>query len=202
MADKALRSLIESGRLKRFLDPRLVQAIKHPFREHLLAEFNEGITSATEIAGRLGLEVPDFYKHIQVLEGVGCIEEVEVERAAKRPGAKERFFEAKTTIELNDFEWKRVPATMRSDMTASYFQSIWDDGARAVHAGVFAAEETHVTWLPGRFDRVGWREAMAILDEVLVRLSKVQKQSTERVARSGQSEIAGTIAVLGFETPQ
>jgi len=202
MAGKSMKEVIESGKLKRFLDPRLSKAFGHRFREHLLAVFNERIVSPTEVGRDVGMEVPDFYKHITVLEELGCIEEVNLTRAYKKPhpGKHERFFRAKATIMLDALDWQRVPASVRSDTTASYLQSIWGEVTKALRVGGFAKDGTHLTWLPGTFDKRGWTEAMALLDEALARLMEIQKRSAERVATTGEAGIPATIAMLGFGT--
>jgi hypothetical protein len=68
-----MKQIVESDRLKRFIDPRLIEALRHPFREHALATFNEGIASPTQIGEEMAPRQP-FYKHIQKLEQLGCIE--------------------------------------------------------------------------------------------------------------------------------
>jgi hypothetical protein len=197
-----MKEVIESGKLKRFLDPRLSRAFGHRFREHLLAVFNERITSATEVGRDVGMEVPDFYKHITVLEELGCIEEVNLTRAYKKRqrGKHERFFRAKATILLDDRDWSRFPSSVKSDWMAMHIQAIWDDAVAAWREGAFRGGGPHVTWLPAVFDRRGWAEVMALLDEVLSRLIVIQRQSAERVALTGEPGIPATIAMMGFRT--
>ena len=156
MAAKSTKEVIEGGRLKRFFDRRLIKAIGHPLREHLLAVFNDRVASPTEIGREIELEVPSFYKHVQLLEDLGCIERVEMKR---RRGAKEHFFRAKGAITLDERAWQRLPASVRSDWMATHLQSIWDDAVAALQNETFAiGGEPHVTWLPGFFDRLGQEE--------------------------------------------
>ncbi len=202
MAGKSMKEVIESGKLKRFLDPRLSKAFGHRFREHLLAVFNERIASATEVGRDLDMAVPDFYKHITVLEELGCIEEVNLTRAYRKPhpGKHERFFRAKATVELDDRGWSRFPPSVKSDWMAMHFQAIWDDAVAAWREGAFKSGSPHVSWLPAVFDRRGWAEAMSLLDEALSRLMVIQRQSAERVALTGETGIPATIAMMGFRT--
>lgn len=202
MAGKAMARFLASGRSKRFFDPRLRKALAHPFREHLLAVFNERIASPTEIGLEIGLEVPDFYKHITLLEELGCIEEIEIERVARKPhrGKPERFFRAKATVALDDRGWSRFPSSVKSDWMAMHIQAIWDDAVASWREGAFKGGGPHVTWLPAVFDRRGWAEAMSLLDEALSRLMVIQRQSAERVALTGEPGIPATIAMMGFRT--
>jgi DNA-binding transcriptional ArsR family regulator len=91
---KSLKEVLGGGQLKRFMDPRLIRALGHPIREHVLAVLNERVASATEIGEEIDLEVPAFYSHVATLEEMGCIELVETRR---RRGSKEHFFQAKAT---------------------------------------------------------------------------------------------------------
>lgn len=87
------------GRLKTFIDRRLIKAVSHPLREHVLAVLNERVASTAKSGREIDLEVPAFYHHVEVLEELGFLERVESRR---RRGAKEHFFRAKTTMFFND----------------------------------------------------------------------------------------------------
>jgi DNA-binding transcriptional ArsR family regulator len=198
MAARSIKDVIEGGRLKRFIDPRLIKALSHPLREHVLAVFNERVASTSEIGREIDLEVPAFYHHVEVLEDLGCIERVESRR---RRGAKEHFFRAKSALLIDDSDWLKIPASIRSDLMVSHIQSLLNDFVRALSCGAFAANVgTHVTWLPGVFDRLGWQECMVLMNETLTRMMEIQKCSRERIAVTGEAGIPATIALLGFET--
>lgn len=201
MAAKSTKEVIEGGRLKRFFDRRLIKAIGHPLREHLLAVFNDRVASPTEIGHEIELEVPSFYKHVQLLEDLGCIERVETETRRRR-GAKEHFFRAKGAITLDERAWQQLPASVRSDWVATHLQSIWDDAVAALQNGTFAiGGEPHVTWLPGLFDRVGQEEAKSIMKATMLRLLAVRERSVERLAATGEPGKPATIALMRFGTP-
>jgi DNA-binding transcriptional ArsR family regulator len=200
---KGIQKILESGDLKTYLDPRLTKAFRHPIREHLLACFSEGITSATRIGEELGLDVSSFYKHVQLLEELGFIEEVDGEQipARRRRGNKERFFRAKETLLLNIRDTQALPEHLRNDFLASQLISIWGEAVQALRAGTFqAADDLHVTWLPASLDMIAWREAMAVLDHALYRLMEVQEGAAERIAKSSEPSFSATIALLGFGT--
>lgn len=48
-AGKSMRELREGDGLKTFFDRRLIKALGHPIREHILAVLNERVASAREI---------------------------------------------------------------------------------------------------------------------------------------------------------
>ena len=79
---------VRKDRLKGFMDRRLIEAMGHPVREHILAVLNERPASPTEIGDELELDVSAFYKHVQVLERLGCIECVGTRRVRLRMGVR------------------------------------------------------------------------------------------------------------------
>jgi len=113
MVKKTIGQVVEEGRLKRFVDPRLIKALGHPVREHILAVLNERVASPAEIGKEIGLSVEDFYHHVEVLEELGCIEIVGTRR---RRGAHEHFFRARTTLFAGDPEWELPAGTQRLDL--------------------------------------------------------------------------------------
>lgn len=110
---------VRDDRLKCFMDRRLVQAIGHPVREHILVVLNERQASPTEIGDELELDVSAFYKHVQVLERLGCIECVGTRRVR---GANERFFRATSILSFDDEAWQRVPVTFKADVWADFLR--------------------------------------------------------------------------------
>lgn len=198
MAEKTIAQVIAEGRLKRFMDPRLVKALGHPVREHILAVLNERIASPKEIGEEIGLAVEAFYHHFEVLEELDCIEQVE---AKQRRGATEHFFKAKTSFVIDDADWPVVPGTVRSDLSTNHIRLILQDASRAIRSGAFgASDDTHVTWLPARLDRQGLREQRGLLDAALIASMAIRARSARRLARSGERGTPWTLAILGFET--
>jgi DNA-binding transcriptional ArsR family regulator len=198
MAARSIKDVIASGKLKTFIDSRLIKALSHPLREHVLAVLNEKVASTTEIGREIDLEVPAFYHHVETLEKLGFLERVESKR---RRGAKEHFFRAKATMLFDDEAWEKVPPSVRADLAGSYIWTILDDLVKALRNGAFGASPaTHSTWLPGVFDKLGWRECLALMNETLARMVEIQKRSAKRIAMSGEPGIPATLALLGFPT--
>jgi DNA-binding transcriptional ArsR family regulator len=194
-----MQEVREWDELKTFFDRRLIEALGHPVREHILAVLNERIASASEIAEELGADVSSFYHHVEELEKLECIERVETKR---RRGAKEHFFQAKRTVFFNDEDWQRIPATMRTDLAARFIQAIIDDATVALRSGTLTRRgDEHVSWTPADFDEVGWVEATELMKQTLERLTNIQKESAGRLARNGGQRVSGTVGILAFETP-
>ncbi len=191
---------VRRDRLKGFMDRRLVHAIGHPVREHILAVLNERQASPTEIGDELELDVSAFYKHVQVLERLGCIECVDTRRVR---GVHERIFRATATLSFDDEAWQRVPATLRADVWADLLRRLCNDVTGALLDGrLGGGGPEHVSLTPALVDAEGRNEIFAILDEALSRVRTVQRESATRLRESGGQGTPVTVAILGYEAEQ
>ncbi len=196
---KSMKELSEWDKLKTFFDRRLIKAIGHPVREHLLAVFNERIASGREIGEELGADVSSFYHHIEQLEKLDCIERVATKR---RRGASEHFFRAKTSLVFDDAAWQQLPSTVKNDQTASVLQRLFNDVVGALKAETFnARDDRHASWTPGFFDARGWNEAMELMNDTAEHLCAIREAAASRLAKAGERGIPATMAILAFETP-
>jgi DNA-binding transcriptional ArsR family regulator len=200
MKGKSMKELSEGGALRRFFDPRLIKALGHPVREHLLAVLNERIASASEIGDELGAEVSSFYHHIEELERLECIERV---ASRRRRGASEHFFRARRTVFFDDAAWQALPNSLKDDSMVNSAQLIADDMAGSIDAKTFSARsETHVSWSPCLFDAQGWDETTDLLKDTLSRLTAIQEASAARLIGRTDGGISASVALLAFETPE
>jgi DNA-binding transcriptional ArsR family regulator len=188
---------VRKDRLKGFMDRRLTRAIGHPVREHILAVLNERVASPTEIGDEIELDVSAFYKHVQMLEELGCIECVERRQVR---GASERFFRASSTLSFDRAAWAKLPLTLRTDLCGGLLKAIFGEAVAALKRGSLGGGEAeHLSWTPATVDARGQREVADILDETLVRLLGAQRNSTARMKGTGEEGIPVTFALLGFE---
>lgn len=200
MTGRSMQELCEWDELKTFFDRRLVQALGHPVREHILAVLNERIASASEIGEEIGADVSSFYHHVEELEKLGFIERVNTKR---RRGAKEHFFQARRTFFFEAEVWQRLPASLRADLTTSSVQSLFDEVAAALKVGTFDRKgDEHVSWIPARLDAQGWKETTNLMDQTLNHLMSILGESAGRLAKSGQEGQTATVGILAFETPK
>lgn len=200
MAGKSMREVSEWDGLKTFFDRRLIIALGHPVREHILAVLNERIASAREISEELGADVSSFYHHVEELEKLGCIERVETKQ---RRGAREHFFQAKKTVFFSDEAWQEMPESLKADVAVSSLQLLFDDVLGALSAGTLDAhDECHVSWTPGAFDDQGWDEVNELMNRTLGQLGQIQDAAMKRLAGGAKSTIAATMAILAFETAE
>jgi DNA-binding transcriptional ArsR family regulator len=199
MPGKSMREVCEWDQLKTFFDRRLIEALGHPVREHILAVLNERIASASEIAEELGTDVSSFYHHVEELEKLGCIERV---LTMRRRGAKEHFFRARTSVFFDDSAWQKVPGTWKEDQTVSNLQRLFDDVVAALDEKTFnAPKNPHASWVPGFFDAQGWDEATTLMNQTLDSLMAIREAAALRLAEAGERGMPATMGILAFETP-
>lgn len=197
-AGKSMQELSEWDELKTFIDRKLIKALGHPVREHILAVLNERVASASEIGEELGADVSSFYHHIEELEKLECVERVDSRR---RRGATEHFFRATRTLLFDDRAWRDLPISVKSDVTVGTLQLLFDDVVRALNAGTFnARDDRFATWSPETFDAKGWEEVTALMGQTLGRLKVIKAGSISRLAEGEGDAVQATIGLLAFET--
>lgn len=193
-----MKELSEWPQLKRILDRRLIRALNHPVREHILAVLNERVASAREIGEEIGADVSSFYHHVEELERLDCVERVETRRCR---GAREHFFRAKRALFFDDAAWQDIPPTLKADAIVNCVQGILDDVVAAIEAeSLGSRDDTHVSRVPATLDARGWHEATDLMSQTLERLSEIKDASAERLVKEGNERISATMAILAFET--
>jgi DNA-binding transcriptional ArsR family regulator len=189
-------SEVDPRKLKRFLDRKIIKALSHDVREHILAVLNERIASPNEIADELEVDVSFLDYHFEVLLNLGSAEIVDVK---PRRGANEHFYRATATLVFDNKAWAALPDSVKADIAAGDLNAILNEAAAASLAGTLNADDDrHLSWTQGVYDDLGRKQAMKILDRALELLAGVQRESGERVALSGEPGIPVTIALMGF----
>jgi len=193
-----MQEVAEWDELKTFFDRRLIKAIGHPVREHILAVLNERTASAREISRELGADVSSFYHHMEELENLECIERV---RTRQKRGANEHFFKARSTLLFDETRWHALPPSVKADVAVSSLQYLFDDVVNALEKGTLdARDDRHVSWTPAEFDSQGWEEARDLLNRTLEQLGAIQEAAALRLAKGEERGLLATTAMLAFET--
>lgn len=192
------RTTIDESKLKRFMDPRLVFALSHAVRAHVLVVLNEEVSSPSAVGREIGVSAAYINYHFEELEREGLIELVRVE---PRRGAKEHFYRARKTLVFDDQAWGSLPETFKSGITGSTLRIIYDQVAEALEAGTFTARnEMHLSMVSMPLDEQGFGEVGALLGGTLEKVKAIKAESAERLAESGEEAIPTTVAMIGFET--
>lgn len=90
MAVKSIDEVIAEGRLRQVLDLKLIKALAHAMRGHIVAVLNERVASPNDVAKELGMDVAYVSYHFRVLrDDYGLIEQVST---SDRRGFTEHFY--------------------------------------------------------------------------------------------------------------
>src|SRR5262249_55486072 len=126
------------------LDPQLVRALAHPLRVQILEVLNERQASPNELMEILDYPLGNIAYHTRVLERCGCIELV---TTAQRRGAVEHYFRAKPRSYIGHQDWRKVPRSVRNEVSGASLEAFIDRTVDALEAGTIDdREETTLSW--------------------------------------------------------
>lgn len=179
------------------LDPHLVRALAHPLRVQILEVLNERQASPNELMEILEYPLGNVAYHTRVLEKCGCIELVATER---RRGAVEHYFRAKPRSYIGHQDWRKVPRSVRNEVSGASLEAFLDRVVHALEAGTIDdREETTLNWTSMAVDELGWSQATEVLEEAMARLQAVHEQSRKRLEITGEEPIPIVTGVAAFE---
>ena len=179
------------------LDPHLVRALAHPLRVQILEVLNERQASPNELMEILDYPLGNVAYHTRVLEKCGCIELVATER---RRGAVEHYFRAKPRSYIGHQDWRKVPRSVRNEVSGASLEAFIDRVIDALEAGTIDdREETTLSWTTMAVDELGWSQATEVLEEAMARLQAVHEQSCKRLEITDEEPITIVTGVAAFE---
>jgi DNA-binding transcriptional ArsR family regulator len=175
----------------------LVRALAHPLRVQILEVLNEREASPNELMELLGFPLGNVAYHTRVLEKCGCIELVRTER---RRGAVEHYFRAKPRSYIGHQDWRKVPRSVRNEVSGASFEAFLDRVIDAMEAGTIDdREDTTLSWTTMAVDELGWEQATEVLEEAMARLQVVHEQSKARLEITGEAATPIVTGVAAFE---
>jgi DNA-binding transcriptional ArsR family regulator len=179
------------------IDQRLVRALAHPLRVAILEELHERDASPNELVEALDSPLGNVAYHVRVLEKCGCIELV---GTARRRGAVEHYFRARPRSFIGHQDWRKVPATLRGEVSRASVQSFADRVGEALDAGTIdARDDTTLSWMPLAVDATGWKQVAIVLAETTAKLQMVHDQSRQRIADNGAGLTPIVVGLAAFE---
>jgi DNA-binding transcriptional ArsR family regulator len=179
------------------IDPHLVRALAHPLRVEILEVLNERQASPNELMEALDYPLGNIAYHTRVLEKCGCIELVGTER---RRGAVEHFFRAKPRSYIGHQDWRKVPRSVRNEVSGASLEAFLDRLFEALEAGTIDdRDDTTLSWTTMAVDELGWAQAREVLEEAMARLQVVHEESKARLEISGEEAMPIVTGVAAFE---
>jgi DNA-binding transcriptional ArsR family regulator len=177
----------------------LLKALSHPVRVKALTILTERIASPKEIAQQIDVSLGNVSYHVRELESLGLIEIMEEENVR---GAVAHFYKAAQRPMIDNPDWEKLDATVRSAFSGYVIETLMTDAATSLAAGVFdRREDRHLSRTPLRLDLRGWRRVAAIQAKALDQILKEEEAAAARLSASGEDGIQAVVGMALFEMP-
>ena len=182
------------------VDQRLVKALAHPTRVHILNILNDGPSSPSRIARRMeNVSLNLVSHHIRVLRDLDCVELIETRTER---GWREHMYRATKRQFFKAEEWDEVDPKARQPITASILGMISEDVGKSLLTGKFDERlDNHLSRSPVTLDQEGWDEVVTILARALDEILDAHKRSAERAYSTGEDLMRARIVMMQFLVP-
>jgi DNA-binding transcriptional ArsR family regulator len=189
------------ARLPRLVDPRLVKALDHVLRQHILLAAVQGEVSSNELSKALGEDLSQVSYHVKVLRD-DCEGMIEETRAEPRRGAIEHYYRANAKTLLPATAWRRLKKGLRAAVGAGQASDLFNDLAEALKAGKLQGPHDHIARTPLVLDAEGERNVKAIAERATKEVEDEQRATARRMEKAdgdGGKASGYTFALLAFE---
>lgn len=181
------------------VDPRLMKALEHVLRQHILLLAVQREVSPNEIAGLLGEGLGQVSYHIRVLRDECML--IKETRQEQRRGAIEHYYRATAETLMPAKAWRKLKGGLRIAMGAGMASDLFNDLAAAVKAGKLQGNAEYLMRVPMVLDEEGRRNVCAIAERAMSEVEAEQGNASARMgARNGDGGAVGYVfAVCAFE---
>lgn len=192
----------ESGaHLPVLVDPRLVRALDHVLRQHILLAAVAGEVSPNELSKALDEGLSQVSYHVKVLRD-DCDGMIEQTRTEPRRGAVEHYYRASAKTLLPAKAWRGLKKGLRAVVGAGQASDLFNDLANALQAGKLQGEHDRITRTPLVLDGEGKRNVKTIAERATKEVEDEQRASAKRMKKAngdGGKAVGYTFALLAFE---
>ncbi|HEX7245105.1 MAG TPA: hypothetical protein VF245_06015 [Solirubrobacterales bacterium] len=178
------------------IDQRLIKALAHELRVHILAILNDRMASPKELSEELEEGLSQVSYHVKVLKDLECIEMIKTE---PRRGAVEHYYQASQKVFIPAWMMRLMPKTVQRGMFSDVLDDIEEDVSTSLSAGTF---DKRPDWVVGRdprkLDPKARERADELAGEFFEAWEELEVDSQARVA-SGETdpkELIDTTAVV------
>ncbi len=190
-----------ASHLPALVDPRLVKALDHVLRQHILLATVQREVSPKELSRALGEGLSQISYHVKVLreDCEGIIEET---RTEPRRGAVEHYYRANVKTLLPAKAWRRLRKGLRAVVGAGQANDLFNDLAGALKAGKLQGANDLIARTPLVLDAQGKRNVKAIAQRAIEEVEDEQQAAAQRLEKAnGKGNAAGYVfALLTFES--
>jgi DNA-binding transcriptional ArsR family regulator len=183
------------------VEPRLIRALEHVLRQHILLAAVAGEVSPNGLSKALDEGLSHVSYHVKVLrdECDGMIEET---RTEPRRGAVEHYYRASVKTLLPAKTWRGLKKGLRAVVGAGQASDLFNDLADALKAGKLQGDDDQIIRSPLALDLEGKRNVKAIAQRATGEVEREQGAATKRMAKAngdGGEVVGYTFALLAFE---
>jgi len=180
-------------------DPRLVKALAHPLRIHILRVLQDRVASPSELAEEVSAPLGNVSYHVRFLARVGLLDLVDTR---PRRGALEHYYRARSKVRITDKAWAQVPDIVKNAMAGASLDQIVRYIGAGASIGGFEHKESQVNRTPLTLDKKGFAELAAAVRELLKRADQIERDSAERIASNhSDGELSTGLVTMLFEAP-
>jgi DNA-binding transcriptional ArsR family regulator len=130
-----------ASHLPALVDPRLVKALDHVLRQHILLAAVQGEVSPKELSKAFDEGLSQVSYHVKVLRE-DCEGMIEETRTEPRRGAVEHYYRASARTLLPAKAWRGLKKGLRAVVGAGQASDLFDDLADALKAGKLQGHTT------------------------------------------------------------
>jgi uncharacterized protein involved in type VI secretion and phage assembly len=190
-----------ASHLPALVDPRLVKALDHVLRQHILLAAVQGPVSPNELSKLLNEGLSQVSYHVNVLHK-DCDEMLELVHTEPRRGAVEHYYRASAETLLPAKAWRRLKKGLRAVVGAGQASDLFNDLTEALKAGKLQGTHDHIARTPLVLDAEGQRNVKAIAKRATREVEDEQRaaaQRLEKASSNGDKATGCTFALLAFE---
>jgi DNA-binding transcriptional ArsR family regulator len=183
------------------VDRRLVKALDHVLRQHILLAAVQGEVSPSELSKALDEGLSQVSYHVKVLRD-DCDGIIEETRTEPRRGAVEHYYRANVKTLFPAKTWRQAKKGLRAVVGAGQASDLFNDLAEALKAGKLQGAHDHIVRTPLALDTEGQRNVRAIAERATREVENEQRAAAKRreKANGDGGQAAGyTFALLAFE---
>lgn len=187
--------------LPALVDRRLMKALDHVLRQHILLAAVQGTVSPNELSNLLGEGLSQVSYHVKVLHE-DCDEMLELVGTEPRRGAIEHYYRASAKTLLPAKAWRGLRKGLRAVVGAGQASDLFNDLADALKAGKLQGAHDHIARTPLVLDDDGQRNLKVIAERATKEVESEQRAAAKRMGKAngdGGGGVGCTFALLAFE---
>jgi DNA-binding transcriptional ArsR family regulator len=182
---------------KRTIEDSVSYAVAHGIRVDILCYLNEAPRSPSELARLMGFPLSTIEHHIKELLA-SC--SIELARVATVRNTNEHFYRAVEIPIYDGQEMRAMPFEVRQEIYGLILQSSMAEAMAAFRAGK-VSNDPHacVVWQWFDLDAEGRKEMAAEDLRSLERRQKIEAESADRCAATGEEPVSVIVSLLAHE---